>query len=115
LPENFSKTSNGGFESPLQVSCHGATSSGGLLQAQLIRSALRCRGQISDGWSGTSLEVSAYSTDAPERACEAGYRYWMPHQGPGWKVTVDQIPRCFRKALQQPPRLAAIAHGKLST
>jgi len=62
----------------------------------------------------SSREVNAYS-DVPERASEAQYDDWPPRQRPEWKVTVDQIPRCFRKALQQPPRLTAIAHGKLST
>src|SRR5262245_28803958 len=82
---------------------------GGLLQTRLTRSAKPPPEGSSEVWSGKFREVSAYSTALPERAFEAGYRfgywpgYWPRPKRPEWKVTVDQIPRCFRKACNNLP------------
>ena len=55
-----------------------------------------------------------YSTDDREFALVAAHsrrREWCGFQ----KSAFDQIALCLRTALQQPPRLAAIARGKLSS
>jgi hypothetical protein len=73
------------------------------------------RSQISGGWSlKVSREVSVYSTD------DRGFALGAAHSRPWeWrsssKSAFDQIPRSQRTALQQPPRPAAIARGKLSS